>query len=412
MSTSLSRQDIDKAEALAKKIRRTEKQVPQDKLDADEQKKLDSISYEITKDLCSHSNSPEHFRLRRVDERSLILIATRDEDNDDEFNAIWEPFKSIIGVHGYTAVALRVKLNDTPELSEQSYGFEAAMKSCSIQIKNMLSENKQSIKHFAKISNVHSVYVGAIRSYVEPRVMVDREVRPVEYNVAVYSNALDPRTCSTFSNISTGVTIPRHFVDRKESFEKFSRREFKNLDWYKVVLDDGTARVKILKYCTKTLLKSCSSKLFRFGDEARWDDFSLTTKSEIYKANSDGWPSFIESTADDFTSAISNSVTADSATTRSKASIVAAPNSKKPTPKRSNSAISTPSKPKLVTHRSDRSKAPSEASEYTSDTTPLIPHRSGGSKATPSKPARFGPEKIKATTSKLETSLKKTYQTR
>ena len=121
-------------------VRRTEREVSRHAPDANKQEKMDWLSYPITKSLCSHSKSPKHFRLRHVDERSLILIATRD---DDEFNALWEPFKVAIGYQGYTAVALRMNLKDTPELSGQTYGLEAAMEKCSIQIKNMLSENEE-----------------------------------------------------------------------------------------------------------------------------------------------------------------------------------------------------------------------------------------------------------------------------
>ncbi|THV53674.1 hypothetical protein BGAL_0045g00340 [Botrytis galanthina] len=430
MSASQSQQDIDKAKALAKKIRGTEIEVSRHTLGVDKQEQLKWLSYEITKKLCSHSESPKHFELRRVDERSLILIPTRD---DDEFDAIWKPFKAAIGSRGYTAVALRIMLKDTQELSGQSYGLEAAMKKCSIQIKNMLSENEESIKYWAKIHNVHSIYVGAVQSYIEIQQKVHGEYRMVEYNVAVYSNALNPCISVTASSISNGVTIPRRFSETEGSFENFRHREFKDLDWYKVVLDNGTTRYKFLRVCTTVLLDTNWNTLFSFHSERLWDCYPKTINSQIWEASSGRGPRFIESTKDEVDSATIDSTTSSLTTTRSETSKTAAPNPKKTTtdtsktatPKAATSkaasskaatpkaAISIPVKPKLVTHRSDRSDrsdrskaAPSEAYESTSDTTPLIKHRSDKPKAPSSKPPRSGKETIKAATKKLDESLR------
>ncbi|TGO31750.1 hypothetical protein BHYA_0418g00030 [Botrytis hyacinthi] len=453
MSTSQSQHHIDDAETLAKKIRGTEIEISRHKLGADKKEKLKWLSYEITKELCSHAESPKHFKLRRVDERSLILIPTRE---DDDSNAIWKPFKSSIGSCGYTAVALRMKLKDTQELSRQSYGLEAAMEKCSIQIKNMLSENEESIKHFAKIHNVHSVYVGAIQSYIELQPGVHGKDRLVEYNFAVYSNALNPYTSVTASSISHGVTVPTRFSETDRSFENFRHREFKDLDWYEVVLDNGTTRCKILRACASVLLDTHWDTLFKFYDERLWDCYPKTKKSEIWEADSGHRPRFIESTKDEVNSATTDSTTSDSTTTRSEISKTAAPSPKKTTKDTSNSAkpktatsrsdrhravspnakkptsdgskaavpkvattkavtpkaaISIPVKPKLATHRSDisdRSKAPpSDTDESASDITPLIKHRSYKPKAALSKPVRSGKETIKAATRKLDESLHK-----
>ncbi|TGO91261.1 hypothetical protein BPOR_0033g00010 [Botrytis porri] len=135
MPISQSSQDIVKAETLARKIRRTERDVLPYELNAERQEKIDWLSYRIGEKLCSHSESSKYFSLRGTEEISLILIATRD---DDEFNTIWELFKSTIGSHGYTPITLRMKLKHTPELRNQSYGFEAAMKHFSTQIQRAI----------------------------------------------------------------------------------------------------------------------------------------------------------------------------------------------------------------------------------------------------------------------------------
>ncbi|KAF7918853.1 uncharacterized protein EAE98_009631 [Botrytis deweyae] len=376
------------------------------------------------------------------DLRRTETEVSKDAQNEDEFNTIFEPFKKAISAIGYTPIALQIQQKHTPELSKPSKGYEACIKGCCIQIENMLSENESEIKYFLGMFNVHSVYVGTIRNYIDVGTFSDKTRRTIEHNVAVYSTLATLHSSSTpraFSQISRGVTVPSQFLEVGGGCKNFWDREANNLDWYKIVLDTGRTRGTILKECTAGFFAKHANDLFRFGDSIS-DTCGATSNFSVYKidyskrdivriefssdkSNSDTTGSeTTKTTAPEpkkKTIDGSNSATPIAVTSRSDKPIAISPHPKKPTPDgskatTSKAAISIPVRPKSVTHRSERSErsgrskaAPSEADKSTSDTTPLIKHRSDRPKSTPSKAARSGQETIKAAKTQFDKSLHK-----
>ncbi|TGO11913.1 hypothetical protein BTUL_0098g00160 [Botrytis tulipae] len=397
------------------------------------------------------------------DETSKVCLILIETDDKHEFNAIWEPFISAMTKAGYFATALVFKHEGPPKVSSQTYGLENCLTNCCSQVKNILIQKEEAIRNFNEEIKFHSIYVGAIGSYLKLNVVVDGKNREVEFNVALYINPFAEtfRQRGGFWHISKGATLPDHFYVGRHTVEEFRHDDARGSDWHSTMLKTGRSRHEILLECSKKIIRDHSKELFeseykgafrypfKIGRGAIYVTGAKPNKasrlqpqafesgsfeSEIFKAdiwligkdNSDRsgrrelafkpkpttskpattkteTPKEPKPDRKELTRGRSNSTTPSSAISKSR----------KPTRDISNSAtpkagISIPVKPKLVTHRSGRSKAaPSEADESTSDTTPLIKQSSDKPKAAPSKPARSGQEKFKAATPTLDKSLHK-----
>ncbi|KAF7860532.1 uncharacterized protein EAF02_010766 [Botrytis sinoallii] len=263
-------------------LRRTETEVSVPKFDTN---RRIWTAQTIIERWCDNIEVFKRLNFRATNSTCLIIIAAQ---NEDEFNAIFEPFKKTIRAIGHTPIALQIQQKHTPELSKPSKGYEACIEGCCMQIENMLSENESDIKYFLEMFrfHVHSVYVGTIRNYIDFGTFSDKTVRTIEHNVAVYSTFATLHRSSTpraFSQISRGITVPGQFLEVGGSSKNFWGHEANNLDWYKIALDTGKTRGTILKECTAGFFAKHAHDLFRFDDDSIWGIYGATSNFSVYK---------------------------------------------------------------------------------------------------------------------------------
>ncbi|TGO60242.1 hypothetical protein BCON_0037g00420 [Botryotinia convoluta] len=170
-----------------------------------------------------------------------------------------------MGSAGYIATALDFKHEGQPKVSSQTFGLNNSMKNGCWQVEDILSKKEEAIRTFDEEITFHSIYVGAIESYIDPHFEVDGKFREVEFNVALYFNPFAQTfgKQGEFWHISKGVTVPRRFPIGKVSFEDFRHYDAGHLDWHETVLKTGKPRLTILLECTTKIVEKHSKELFR-----------------------------------------------------------------------------------------------------------------------------------------------------
>ncbi|KAF7929979.1 uncharacterized protein EAE97_009576 [Botrytis byssoidea] len=212
------------------------------------------------------------------DETSKVCLILIETDDKHEFNAIWEPFISAMTKVGYFATALVFKHEGPPKVSSQTYGLENCLTNCCSQVKNILIQKEEAIRNFNEEINFHSIYVGAIGSYLQLGVKVDGEEREVEFNVALYVNPFAETFGQQggFWHISKGATLPDRFDFGRHTVEEFRHHDSRGSDWHATMLKTGRSRHEILLECTTKIIRDHSKQLFKSEyEEASRNPFEI-----------------------------------------------------------------------------------------------------------------------------------------
>ncbi|TGO53893.1 hypothetical protein BOTNAR_0283g00020 [Botryotinia narcissicola] len=223
----------------------------------------------------------KRFKRHETSKICLILIET---DDKDEFNAIWEPFISAMNEVGYFATALVFKHEGPPEVSSQTVELKNCLTNCFSQVNNILIQKEEAIRNFNEEIKFHSIYVGAIGSYLERNLEVYGKNREVEFNVALYINPFPEtfRQRGGFWHISKGATLPRHFCLKKHTVKEFRHRDACGSDWHATKLDTGRSRHEVLLECTTKIIKDHSKDLFKSVYEGAFRNPFETGRGAIY----------------------------------------------------------------------------------------------------------------------------------